>query len=215
MGPNWPNAGEIDVLEGVNNQKGNQYTLHSGNINGTCTLDKNINKASAKAFTANVVGTECVSSGANNAGCGFSDPDPTSFGEGFNNASGGVFAHLWDSTGIKAWHFARNRIPSDIAAKNPNPKSWPTPAAVWSSQTCDINRHFFDHALTIDTTICGDWAGSDYVNSGCPGTCSDIVADPKNFASEYRDIVMRSDLSLFSDTITDAKWKVNYIAVYQ
>ena len=171
-------------MEGVNNQKGNQYTLHSSGSNGTCTLDKNINTSSAKGFTASVLGTQCESSDSNNSGCGFSDPDPTSFGQGFNNASGGVFAHLWDSKGIKVWHFTRNKIPSDITAKKPDPTSWPTPAASWSSQTCDISKHFFDHALTIDTTVCGDWAGAAYPSSGCPGTCSDLVADPKNFAGE-------------------------------
>jgi hypothetical protein len=195
VGPNWPEAGEIDICEGVNNQRTNQYTLHSGSADGTCTLDNTVSSSSAKLFTSNVLGTQCESSGTNDAGCGFSDPDPTSFGNGFNDAFGGVFAHLWDSTGIKAWHFARNQIPSDITAKNPNPTSWPTPAAAWSSQTCDINTHFFNHVLTIDTTICGDWAGAAYASSGCPGTCSDIVSDPQNFVN--------------------AKWKVNYIAVYQ
>lgn len=47
--------------------------------------------------------------------------------------------------------------------------------------SCDIASHFQDHVLTIDTTICGDWAGSAYESSGCPGTCADAVADPKNF----------------------------------
>jgi hypothetical protein len=190
-GPNWPMSGEVDIVEGINNQKSNQYTLHSGSSNGTCTLDK----SATEDFTSNVLGTQCQSSNGHNSGCGFSDPDPTSFGQGFNNVSGGIFAHLWNNQGIKMWHFARNKIPSDITAKKPNPASWPTPAAAWSSKTCDISNHFFDHALTIDTTVCGDWAGDAYASSGCPGTCSDLVADPKNFV--------------------DAKWKINYIAVYQ
>jgi hypothetical protein len=181
VGPNWPSGGEMDIAEGVNNQKTNQYTLHTAS---GCTLDTAVTSSSLKeAFTSNVLGNQCGSSNADNTGCGFSDSDPTSFGQGFNDASGGVFAHLWDSTGIKAWHFARNKIPSDITAKRPDPTLWPTPAAFWSSKTCDMSTHFFDHVLTIDTTICGDWAGAAYPSSGCPGTCSDMVANSNNFES--------------------------------
>ncbi|KAI6094383.1 hypothetical protein EDD16DRAFT_1503298, partial [Pisolithus croceorrhizus] len=37
VGPNWPYAGEIDIVEGVNNQATNQMTLHSG-TSSACTL---------------------------------------------------------------------------------------------------------------------------------------------------------------------------------
>lgn len=214
-GPNWPNAGEIDVVEGVNKQTTNQYTLHTGAGNGSCTISKT--NSAVKAFTANVLGTDCTSSQTSNAGCAFGDSDPTSFGEGFNNVSGGVFAHQWDSTGIKIWHFQRSNIPSDITAKAPNPASWPTPQAAWSSNDCDLSSHLFDHALTLDTTICGDWAGSAFSasGSGCSGTCSDIVADPTNFASDYLTYFLIINGILIRWLCVDAAWKVNYIAVYQ
>lgn len=32
VGPNWPNDGEIDIIEGVNNQVGNDMTLHTGKL---------------------------------------------------------------------------------------------------------------------------------------------------------------------------------------
>jgi len=194
-GPNWPAAGEMDIIEGVNKQTTNQYTLHSGSAGGSCTLDKSASSTTSKAFTSNVLGTQCESSDGSNAGCAFSDPDTSSFGAGFNSKQGGVFAHLWDSTGVKMWHFTRTNIPSDITSKNPDPSSWPTPQAAWSSKTCDISAHFYDHVLTLDTTICGDWASGAFTSTGCSGTCTDLVADPKNFV--------------------DAKWKINYIAVYQ
>lgn len=141
------------------------------------------------------MGLQCLSANGDNAGCGFADTSDTSFGAGFNAAKGGVFAHLWDSAGIKIWRFTRASIPADITSMTPNPNGWGTPAAAWSSATCDIAAHFYDHVLTLDTTICGDWAGDAYGQSQCPGTCSDMVANATNFV--------------------DAKWKVNYIAVYQ
>lgn len=172
------------MIEGVNTNKQNQYTLHSG---AGCTLDKTptaLASSSAnatEAFTGNVLGTTCESSNGNNAGCAIQDADATSFGHGFNMAYGGVFAHLWDSTGIAIWHFTRAEIPADITAGSPDPSTWPSPSALFSSSSCDIASHFYEHTLVLNTDICGDWAGADYANSGCPGTCAEAVANGTNF----------------------------------
>ncbi|KDQ61523.1 glycoside hydrolase family 16 protein [Jaapia argillacea MUCL 33604] len=190
VGPNWPQGGEFDVVEGVHNQATNQYTLHTSD---GCTLDTAV-QAANEAFTGQVLGTECASSGGDNAGCGILDTDTTSYGHGFNIIDGGVFAHLWDETGVKMWHFTRADIPQDLTAQNPNPSSWPTPSASWSSSTCSMDDHFFDHSLVLDITLCGDFAGPTYASSGCPGTCATAVADPTNFDF--------------------ARFIINYVAVY-
>jgi hypothetical protein len=201
VGPNWPMGGEIDVVEGVNNQATNQMTLHTSD---GCTLDNQISSNSGNsslpgniavvAATGNVLSTQCASSDTSNNGCAFDDPNSTSHGKGFNLIAGGVFAHLWTATSIKIWHFQRGQIPEDITNMQPNPDTWPTPAAVFADNSCDIKSHFKDHQLVIDTTLCGDFAGSQYPNSGCPGTCAEAVANASNFRF--------------------AKWKINYIAVY-
>ena len=183
-GPNWPTSGEIDIVEGVNDQVSNQMTLHSG-TSSACTITQSANSTKS-LFTGNTLGTNCYSTATANAGCGISDPNPTSFGYGFNNADGGVYALLWDtSAGISIWHFARANIPGDITRRTPTPANWGTPAGFWSSQTCDIAANFKQHSLIIDTTICGGWAGAAYGTSGCPGTCSDMVANATNFVSEF------------------------------
>ncbi|TFK39842.1 glycoside hydrolase family 16 protein [Crucibulum laeve] len=187
VGPKWPDAGEIDILEGVHEQPTNQYTLHTSD---GCTLSTDNSRVST-----NVIHDLCASSGSDNRGCGFLDSDTRTYGKGFNMVAGGVYAHLWNDGGIKMWHFARGEIPADITAKNPDPSTWGTPVAFWSSSACDFASHFYDHSLIIDTTLCGDWAGPSYTEAGCPGTCADAVADPANFRW--------------------AKWKLNYIAVYQ
>ncbi|KAF8141503.1 glycoside hydrolase family 16 protein [Boletus edulis] len=193
VGAHWPTSGEIDIVEGVNNQNSNQMTLHSGTSNA-CALTPQVNNT---MFTGTALGTNCYSTATANAGCGISDPNPTSFGYGFNDADGGVFALLWDSeNGMSIWHFARADIPEDITNRTPTPADWSTPAGSWSAQTCDIAANFYQHSLVIDTTVCGGWAGgSAYSKSGCPGTCSEIVANATNFA--------------------DAKWVINSVAVYQ
>jgi hypothetical protein len=123
----------------------------------------------------------------------------SSFGYGFNNAEGGVFALLWDnSTGMSMWHFARADIPADLTAQTPNPSTWGAPAGYWSAQSCDISANFYDHQMVIDTTICGNWAGGAYSSSGCPGTCSDMVANATNYVGEFSwDIFFTSHCSVF------------------
>ncbi|KAI0061007.1 glycoside hydrolase family 16 protein [Artomyces pyxidatus] len=185
VGPNWPHAGEIDILEGVNTEETNQYTLHSGR---GCKLTRSV------PATAKILRTECESSNGDNAGCAFKDTDTRTFGHGFNDAGGGVYAHLWDASGIKIWHFPRDAIPADITEGRPEPMSWPTPAAFFSSEGCDISRHFYDHSLVLDTTLCGAFAGGNYAASGCPGTCEEAVANKTNFDF--------------------AQWRIHYIAVY-
>ncbi|KAF8553590.1 glycoside hydrolase family 16 protein [Imleria badia] len=191
-GPNWPMAGEIDIVEGINDQANNQMTLYSGTSN-PCTIDVT---ASKETFTGQVLGTSCYSTETADAGCPILDTDTRSSGYEFNGAQGGVFALLWNtSAGMSMWHFARGDIPADITNKMPTPANWGTPAGFWSPTTCDIADNFYDHSMIIDTTICGGWAGGAYGISGCPGTCSDMVANATNFA--------------------DAKWVINYLAVYQ
>jgi hypothetical protein len=197
VGPSWPTGGEIDVLEGVDVTGTNKMTLHT---NEGCTIDP-------AQQTGTLSNANCISGvNGDNTGCGVVDNDPTSFGKGFNDAQGGVFAHEWiPESGIRIWHFQRSNIPEDITNKTPNPDSWGTPAGSFpAGPNCNFADHFKDHVLTIDTTsecskpkyqeayltwhekVCGDWAGSpgSYGASGCPGTCADIVADPKNFASK-------------------------------
>ncbi|KAM5536636.1 hypothetical protein V8D89_009731 [Ganoderma adspersum] len=182
----WPNAGEIDIIEGVNTNTENQITLHSGS---GCVLDK-----TAKAVS-HILGTSCESSNGNNAGCAYQQTGNTSYGHGFNLQAGGVFAHTLEADGISVWYFDRDAIPSDIQSKKPDPASWGTPTAFFPNTQCDILSHFLAQNLIFDITVCGDWAGPAYASSGCPKTCNDAVADPSNF-----DV---------------AQWKISSVRVYQ
>jgi hypothetical protein len=155
-------------------------TLHTG---PGCTLDPK-----SGTFSGHVLSTDCESSGNSNTGCGISDPDPSSYGQGFNDNGGGVFAHLWDKTGISVWFFSRNSIPEDIkSGGNPNPSSWPEPVAFWSTSSCDVATHFHEHSIVIDTTLCGDWAGNDnvFASSGCQRSCAETVTKASNFDGAF------------------------------
>lgn len=198
VGNSWPNDGEIDIIEFVNQATTNQYTLHTGS-GSDCTLDKApqaIYKDSTgvlKPFLGNVMGTECRSSNGANAGCAFSDSGNASVGTAFNMGAGGVFALLWDNTQVSMWRFPRSSIPQDINAGNPDPTQWGIPMGYWSNSTCDIGNHFVNQHFILDITICGDWAGSAYDSLGL-GSCTDAVANASNYDW--------------------AKWKINYVAMY-
>lgn len=187
-------------MEGINNQPNNQMTLHSGTSHA-CTLN------TKGTFTGQVLNSQCYSTQTADAGCSILDTATTSFAYGFNAAQGGVFAFLWDtSAGMSMWHFTRTNIPADITNKAPTPTNWGTPAGAWSSATCDIIDNFYNHSMVIDTTICGGWAGGAYGASGCPGTCSEMVANASNFASELVDlcrVVLLADVRPFRRQMGD------------
>lgn len=78
---NWPENGEIDVVEAVNQATtGNQMTLHTSE---GCTM-----KAKRKE-TGDVLTTNCWNGTDDNAGCGVRGEDDT-YGEALNNNGGGV-----------------------------------------------------------------------------------------------------------------------------
>lgn len=118
FGPNWPNSGEIDIIEGVNTQASNAVTLHTG---AGCSVS---NAGSAP-------GTKLVSSNCQgNEGCSQQTSASSSYGADFNAAGGGVYVLEWTDTSIKVWFFPRN---STMAAQLSAPSSTlspPTPNSI-------------------------------------------------------------------------------------
>ncbi|KAF8315336.1 hypothetical protein DL93DRAFT_2057199 [Clavulina sp. PMI_390] len=195
VGQNWPNHGEIDIIETVNTNTQNQMTLHTAS---GCTIDTSSTAPTGfkvSAIASSLGSTTCGSSKSSNSGCAFIDSDKASAGAPFNAAGGGVFAMEWTSNGLKIWFFPRGSEPSDIASQNPNPNNWSTTyqKAAWSSHTCDTKKYFQQHAITFDTTLCGDWAGSAF--SGGKTACEKYVQTGSHFKEAY--------------------WAINHVSVYQ
>jgi len=195
VGSDWPNHGEIDIIETINTNEQNQYTVHSAS---GCEIDMSSTAPEGfkvSALASKVLHTECGSTKSSNSGCGFVDEDDTSAGAPFNAAGGGVFAMEWTSDGIKIWHFPRGSEPSDIASQSPSPSNWNTQylKAAWSSHSCDTKKYFQQHAITFDITLCGAWAGSAY--PGGKSKCEEYVKTGSHFKEAY--------------------WAVNHVSVYQ
>jgi hypothetical protein len=207
VGPNWPNDGEIDIIEGVNAQTQNQMTLHTSN---ECVT----NNASS-SFLGNLLATNCSAYANGNAGCSIMAPEnatlnygngetcthPTA-GTGFNEQGGAVYVILWNGSGIDIYMFPHEYVPSDISSGNPNPASWTVqPLAHFGGSGCDFNAVFTDLNIVINTDFCGQWAGQVWEGSQCQKTTGAATCDA----------YVAANPSAFKD----AYWSIASIKVYQ
>ena len=133
-----------------------------------------------------------------NVGCAIASPDDMTFGDGFNNAGGGVYATEWTADAISVYHFSRANIPADLNSGSPDPSTWGTPLAVFNG--CDFRRSVANQSIIFNVAFCGDWAGnvwsSDATCSQKAPTCQEYVANnPAAFANSF--------------------WEVNSLRVYQ
>ena len=99
LGPEvtWPGAGEIDIIEGINEMTNNQVALHT----------------TVGCYQANVTtqsGTTFEIDCSTPQGCDVGESKPNSYGASFTEAGGGVFALQFDATGANLWFFSVCRI---------------------------------------------------------------------------------------------------------
>ncbi len=193
LGPNWPNSGEIDIIEGVNSQAANDMTLHT---NSGCTI------SNTGAFTGQITTPNCDVNAPGqytNAGCQIATHDTATYGTGFNANGGGVYATEWTSDAISIWFFPSGAVPGDLSSGNPNPGGWGKPSAKFQGG-CNIDQHFQNHNLVFDMTFCGDWAGNVW---GQDSVCSSKASSCQAFVQNN------------PGAFTDAFWQVNSLKVYQ
>ncbi|KAJ7598964.1 glycoside hydrolase family 16 protein [Mycena floridula] len=185
FGDEWPNQGEIDILEGVNDQGPNQSTLHTSD---GCVMP------ASREETGTPILNDCNVAVNGNSGCGVHADSAASYGPSFNAAGGGWYAMERTNTDIRVWFWSRasSNVPADVLAggTSVSTEAWGTPTAYFPSTSCDIASHFGVHNIIINLTFCGDWAGQAgiYAQSGCPSTCNDFVDNnPAAFSEAFFD----------------------------
>ncbi|KAM0712349.1 hypothetical protein Q7P37_011444 [Cladosporium fusiforme] len=192
FGPNWPKGGEIDILEGVNDQSKNDFTLHTSS---GCRIDHHddmIGKVNTDNCDVKAKGQ------GTNEGCKIKVNDERTYGKGFNDNKGGVYATEIMEDFINIFFFPRGEIPDDVFGDSPDPSSWGKPMAAFKGG-CDIPSHFKNMQLTFTNTFCGDWAGNVWEYGSCASkadTCVDFV---QNNPDEFE----------------DAYWSINDLKVYK
>ncbi|KAH9938887.1 endo-beta-glucanase [Epithele typhae] len=184
FGPDWPNDGEVDILEGVNDHGPNQATLHTS---ANCAMP------ATRDMTGTSTGNNCDVNETGNSGCGVQSDSSSSYGPAFNAIGGGFYAMERTNSFIKVWFWPRNSgsIPSDVlsGATSVTTDSWGTPFAYFPSQSCDLSTHFSGNNIIINLTLCGVWAGVVFNADGCPGDCVTYVnQNPGAFANAYFDV---------------------------
>lgn len=159
---NWPENGEIDVMEATNKaDTGNQMTLHT---TGGCSMDVK------RKNTGEVMKKDCNHEKSDNDGCGVKS-DADGFGTGFNKNGGGVMAVEWRKEGIRMWQFARKSIPSDIKSNKPAPSTWGTAVADFPNTDCNIGSHFKNQSIIANIDLCGSLVYHVWDSSGCKFGC--------------------------------------------
>ncbi|KFY38681.1 hypothetical protein V494_04266 [Pseudogymnoascus sp. VKM F-4513 (FW-928)] len=194
-GPDWPNSGEIDIIEAINLQKTPIITLHSGK---DCVVANTGSAAGSVLTEAN-----CNSDGGD-SGCSQSTTDTQAYGDGFNAVKGGVYATRLTTSGIAIWFFPRAGIPADITAGTPDPTTWGVPLVNFvDAGGCDIASHFKSNRFIFNINFCG-WAGNTWSSypqcSAAAATCKEYVAqNPEAFKDAYWLI---NSLKVYSEATT-------------
>ncbi|KAF3038499.1 hypothetical protein E8E12_006085 [Didymella heteroderae] len=194
VGPDWPTGGEIDILEGVNDQTHNGMTLHTA---PGCKIGPD-----TSIFAGEVTTPDCDVNAKNqskNVGCSIEHPSTDSYGVGLNAIGGGVYATQWTDEAISVYYFPRGSIPDDVLGDAPKPDGWGLPAAKFTG-ACNIESMFKEQQIVFNTAFCGDWAGNAWDTTGSCGkkapTCDEYVQNnPEAFK--------------------DAYWTINALKVYQ
>ena len=88
FGPNWPNSGEIDVIEGVNVAGTDTITLHTA---AGCS----VNTAGSQGGT--VLANANCNTGSGSTGCGVTTTTANAYGTAFNNNGGGESSENTDT----------------------------------------------------------------------------------------------------------------------
>lgn len=184
----WPLAGEIDIVEGVHDQRFNRMTLHT---------DAGVVVANdTSSFTGDLVTADCDVNAPDqdkNAGCQIADqPTTPSFGVPFNQMDGGVFAVEWTAQSIQIWFFPRSNVPPDVllsTSPGPTTTGWGEPNALFAGNF-SLDAHFQQMQIIFDTTFCGDWAGQTWSSTpecaALAPTCEEYVAaHPEAFQDAY------------------------------
>lgn len=186
--PNWPDGGEIDIIEAINLATSNQMALHT---TAGCTHYPQVNQ------TGYNIDTDC----GTGSGCTVGIPANNSYGPGFASVGGGVYATWFDESGIFMWFWSRPDVPDSIANAGANSSmdvsTFGIPTASFPTNTsCNITQFYKPQQLIFDITLCGDWAGvpgiydSQCYNAGPNHDCylDCVVGDGSNYDDAYFEV---------------------------
>lgn len=179
----WPQGGEVDIIEGINNNQNNLASLHTG---PGCSMP------ATRSQTGAVDTVDCDIAADHDAGCGVTFSKKGNFGAALNSVGGGWYVIVrTDAGGMAMYFWARNdkRVPAAVraGASSLHPdSSWGRPEASFPTTDCNFPQFFDAHQIIINLTFCGSWAGPKFISAGCGPDCNDFVDNnPQAFTEAY------------------------------
>ena len=176
----WPHWGEVDLIEGINNQPTLKTALHTSRDCSVADASNFLPKNSTIHWeTANIPpawgGTGMVNASDcwrwaphqwNNQGCVEMNPNNKTISLGLNAVGGGIFALEWDPIHgyIRSWAFAPHQTaPANLrealrTAKSrqpvrPDPTQWPTPYAYFPIGEFGNEQRFMSERIEEDAVL--------------------------------------------------------------
>jgi hypothetical protein len=113
--------------------------------------------------------------------------------------------HVHDDGHMSLWFFGRNNIPQGLLGDSPMPPLDVKPMGRYhtSEQDCPAG-HFNQQQMIFDITLCGQWAGREFLNAGCgqalPGQSSYAACDA----------YVGANPAAFSES----RWEINSLRAY-
>ncbi|GAA6062618.1 hypothetical protein JCM10212_002212 [Sporobolomyces blumeae] len=204
-GSNWPQQGEIDIVEGVHETSMNALSTHTS---AGCTMG-----TTGFYGTFMMQGSErtnCDATTTNSQGCGVRSKSKVSYGPAFNKKGGGVYALQWSSSGIRIYFWSRNSIPSDVKSGHPKPSSkWGQPHFYVAKSQCHPFKRFSDLHLVLNTNLCGTWA------DGVWGTSLSYAGQSQSPASITGTNSCQQWVQNNGHAFKNAYWAINSIKIYK
>ncbi|KAK0522057.1 hypothetical protein OC834_004002 [Tilletia horrida] len=198
---NWPEGGEIDIIEGVGGMNRNKYSIHT-------TAGCKVIEGQMIMHAAELTGSRnCDAEATDDTGCAVSGLENGDFGVEYNKNHGGVHVLDWSNSGIRIWFFPRHSIPQDLEDGHPKPHTWPNPRASWPSTHCPPDEFFKSHVATFTNTLCGTWASGVW-HQKAPGQHKSCAAHTGHSSCE-------SWLRSGKANMDDAYWKIKSLKIYQ
>ena len=195
----YPNTCEIDTIEGINLFTDDRTTVHTYS---PCNMSSQVNKV-------NISGkwdlTNCDDQENGGSGCTIEPLMSTSYGKGFNDNGGGVYAHENNPNlgSVRVWFWTQDKVPQDIGKKEPDPSKWGIPYAEYPfGEWCPAEIFNTAKQLRFDIYFCG-WSGQE---EPWKEQCQNSVANGKS-CEEF--------VAGNPEYFKDAYWLINYMDVYQ
>ena len=186
QGAPWPSAGEIDIIEGINNNSVNTMALHSD-------ADITVSNLTSSDMKGRFTSLDCQV-GSSNVGCA-AQSSWKNYGADFNAHGGGVVVTEVSNNAVQIWSFPRDNIPQDILDGVPDPHhgsngSWGPPEVKFVSNGSSFDEHFFNLQPIFNIALCGSWAESvwnttEECASLAPSCQSYVAHNPAAFANAF------------------------------